>query len=129
MPSRLTFLGAVVVTLLGCGTLPPTERPSPLLLPLRTIPVPRVCLGVGGGGGATLVGDPNDSQVAWLEGFGNRVEVVWPPGYFARFAPDLEVLDPSGKVMYREGDLIPGGCAVGPPDDPPSLILIIPQPP
>lgn len=114
--------------LLGCGTVPATDRPSPLLLPLRTVAVvPRVCLGIGGG--ATLVGDPNDEHVAWLEGFGNRGEVVWPPGYVARFAPDLEVLDPSGNVIYREGDVMPGGCAVGPPDDPPSLVLIIPEPP
>jgi hypothetical protein len=89
--------------------------------------VPRVCLGIGGG--ATLAGDPNDPRVAWLEGFGNRGEVVWPPGYKARFTPNLEVLDAAGNVVHREGDEMPGGCAVGPPDDPPSLVLIIPEPP
>ena len=112
--------------LLGCGTVPSAERPSPLLLPLRTMAVPRVCLGLGGG--ARLVGDPNDAHVAWLEGFGNRGEVVWPPGYHARFAPDLEILEPTGRVIYRGGDLMPGGCAVGPSDDPSSLILMIPEP-
>ncbi len=88
--------------------------------------VPRVCLGVGGGG-ARLMGDPSDPRVAWLEGSGNRGEVVWPPGFSARFAPDLEVLDASGKVLYREGDEIVEGCAVGPPEDPPSLLLILPR--
>jgi hypothetical protein len=93
---------------------------------LPTVPVvPRVCQSVGGGG-AKLKGDPNDARVAWVEGSGNRGEIVWPPGFTARFAPDLEVLDASGKVVYREGDEITEGCAVGPPDDPPSLILILP---
>jgi len=40
--------------------------------------------------------------------------VLWPPGYVARFAPALEVLDPSGVVRAREGDdLLTTGVANG----------------
>lgn len=120
-------LGVIVVVLLGCNIAPPGHRPSPLVLVLPTVAeVPRVCLGLGGGG--TLHGDPRDERVAWGEGFGNRGELVWPPGYVARVDPDLEVLDPSGNVVFREGDTLPGGCAVGPAHDPPSLVLILPEP-
>ena len=116
-----------MVVLTGCSAVPPTHGPSPLIFSLPTVPVvPRVCGGVGGGG--TLRGDPRDERVAWSEGFGNRGELVWPPGFVARFAPYLEVLDRNGVVVFREGDTLPGGCAVGPADDPPSLVLILPEP-
>jgi len=128
MPTHVVCaLGVVVVALLGCGGVPPTARPSALILALPTVAViPRLCLTLGGG--ATLRGDPNDPRVAWGEGFGNRGELVWPPGFVARFAPDLEVLDRNGNVFLREGDILPGGCAVGGADDPPSLVLILPEP-
>jgi hypothetical protein len=125
IPIRTALLS--VVALVGCTTPAASPVPSATVVALPTLPsVPRVCLGVGGGGGARLTGNPTDPRVTWIEGFGNRGEIVWPPGYTARFAPALEVLDASGKVVYREGDEVQGGCAVGPPDDPPSLLLILP---
>jgi hypothetical protein len=76
---------------------------------------------------ATLVGDAGDPRVAWLEMRGDgRHEIVWPPGFSARFTPDLEVLDASGKVAFRAGDKISGGCTAGPNDDPGSVLLIRP---
>ena len=35
---------------------------------------------------------------------------MWPRGYRALFAPHLEVLDPAGDVVAREGDLAQGAC-------------------
>ena len=61
---------------------------------------------------AVLAGDPNDPRVAWLEWNGRR-DIVWPPGFTARFAPNLQVLDGSGTVVFRAGDRISGGCAIG----------------
>jgi len=70
-------------------------------LPATDVPPDRLCLWVGLD--ATLRGDPDDPDVAWLAYPGGRVEVVWPPGYRARFAPRLEILDPRGRVVLREG--------------------------
>ncbi len=44
------------------------------------------------------------------------MDLVWPAGFSARFAPNLELLDPSGAVVGRQGDLIDdagGGTAGG----------------
>jgi hypothetical protein len=55
--------------------------------------------------GLRLTGAIDDPHVTWFERRGRRVQdVVWPPGYVARFRPDLEVLDPTGSVVAREGD-------------------------
>jgi hypothetical protein len=66
--------------------------------------------------------------VTWLVDVstGGRGEIVWPPGFTARFDPDLAVLDASGKVVYRAGDHIDGGCVAGPNDNPASLLVIRP---
>lgn len=64
---------------------------------------------------ATLHGAAADPRVAWLMnrlpgGGEKRVEVAWPPGYRARFAPELEILDSNGRVKLREGDHVDGNC-------------------
>ena len=52
-----------------------------------------------------------DPRVTWLvTRGGDRLEVVWPPGYTARFTGGLEVVDSTGIVVFREGDAISGGC-------------------
>ncbi len=52
----------------------------------------------------------------WIvfESDGRQENPLWPTGYRARFAPELEVLDPSGRVVAREGDRVTGGCAMPP---------------
>ena len=76
---------------------------------------------------ATLAGSPADPRVAWLvSAGGGRQEIVWPPGFSARFTPHLEVIDTSGKTVFRAGDKISGGCVAGPPEDPGKLLLIRP---
>jgi len=74
---------------------------------------------IGVGRDATLHGSPTDSRVTWAtdNGLGMRIEILWPVGYSARFDPNVEVLDASGNVVGREGDLIVGSCTM-PPYDP-----------
>jgi hypothetical protein len=80
--------------------------------------------------GAFLAGDPTDPAVAWVvSATGQRVEVLWPVGYSARFAPELELIGPINQVIARAGDeltlgggFVPSGewdtceVAVGPLD-------------
>jgi hypothetical protein len=67
------------------------------------------CAGVGLS--AVLHGDAADPHVAWLvNDLGTRIDVMWPPGYRARFTPNLEVLDGSEVVVIRAGDPVTGGC-------------------
>jgi len=80
------------------------------------------CAGVGLEG-AVLTGDPRDPRVAWLVESGVRRDVVFPSWLGARFAPDLEVVDPGGRVLARAGDHIDGGCVTGEVGTAPLLIL------
>ncbi len=113
----------------GCSsepspTPPPTERVRPdgsIALPGWTPPpvpsgIPVACGGVGFE--AVLHGDPDDPRVTWLESIRNaqRIDVIWPAGYSARFSPELEVLDEGGGVAMRGGDPVDGGCVTGDPD-------------
>lgn len=53
-----------------------------------------------------LAGDPTrQGGCVWLEVEGRRQAVRWPEGFAARFDP-LEVIDPTGKVVAREGALV-----------------------
>ena len=70
------------------------------------------CRGIGLD--AWLTGDPSDPRVAWLaDDRGIRVDIVWPPGYTARFTPALEVVTSEGFVRLRAGDHVDGGCTTG----------------
>ena len=107
-----------------------------------TVPLPTLATESGGfcrgiGLDATLTGDPGDPRVAWLIGRGgDRIDVVWPAGFRARFSPLIEILDPSGTVVLRDGDPVTGGCTTGPDaagpklidprDEPPSPPLVAP---
>ena len=71
---------------------------------------------MGVGRDATLHGSPTDPRVTWAtdNGSGMQIEILWPVGYSARFDPNVEVFDASGKVVGREADLIVGSCATPP---------------
>ena len=85
---------------LALATDPPVEYPSGGVA---------VCAGIALS--AVLHGDATDPHIAWLIADpGKRVEVTWPPGYRARFTPNLEVLDGSEVVVIRAGDPVIGGC-------------------
>lgn len=119
------YLAVVVALACACSAQPPS--PATFDLPGPTSQ-PTACGGVGAGL-VILRGGPNDERLTWetaLDGSG-RQEVVWPPGYRARFAPTLEVFDATGGLLARDGDRVPGGgCAVGPAEDPTGLVLVQP---
>ena len=99
----------LVVTLSACSGLSRSADPQ---LPLPTAPADlQLCLGLGHAG-ATLHGDPERPGLTWLDvGGGQEREVLWPPGYTARFTPKLEVLDAAGRTVLTEGAILTGMCA------------------
>ena len=110
---RLATLAIVALLIAsGCGV------PQPL----PTVEVfTGVCRGVGFDGHIT--GDPSDPRLAWLVGNrGGRRDVIWPPGYTARFSPKLEVFDEKGDIAFQDGDAVSGGCTTGPDAEGPLLI-------
>ena len=85
------------------------------------------CREIGDGG--VLRGASADPRIAWGEttvGTRNivlRQDLVWPSGYTARFAPQLEILDASRRVRYVAGDIIDGGCTTGPDAQGPMYVI------
>ena len=113
MRLALLSLATTVVVLAGCAT--------------RGSPLPTLASWNGGCRGvgfeATLNGSPSDPRITWITASGGqRHEIVWPPGYTARFTPNLEVLDANGNVVFREGSRVSGGCVTGPNSEGPLLI-------
>ena len=114
---RAVALGALVV---GCASpAPATATPVPssfISLPTLsgiapdTSGVQLACAGVGFSD-SILRGSSTATDMVWLEAIeppaSPRVfSVRWPAGFRARFVPKLELLDPSGAVVAREGDLL-----------------------
>jgi len=114
-PWRVATLGPVIVLAVACGA--PT-RPLPAVNAFNGN-----CRGVGFDG--HIKGDPTDDRLAWLVSDldGARVEIVWPPGYAARFTPRLEVIDEEGDVVFRDGDGVNGACTTGAEAEGPLLML------
>ena len=88
-----------------------TDRPV-IDLPASPAPRPRVAyVAMTARSGGVLAGGlvPGGQYCVWLIDRGMTRPVIWPHGYRARLNP-LEVLNPAGTVMAREGDtLIVGG--------------------
>jgi hypothetical protein len=79
--------------------------------------VPVACAGVGYDvGTVTIHGSTGDPALTWIvfESDGRQESLRWRAGCRARYAPGLEVLDPSGRVVAHEGDRVTGGCAMPP---------------
>ena len=70
-----------------------------------------LCAGGGFAEAIRLRGSPDDPRLVWMvDAGGTRTELAWPVGYSARFTPQLELLDNSGRVVGRQGTLVVGGC-------------------
>lgn len=117
----LSVFASLVIA--SCGSTVPATVVATTLgtsdIPLRTVPpielpagAGEACAGIGID--AVIHGDTHDPHVAWLINKpAMRIDVLWPAGYRARFAPELEVLDAGGAVVLREGDPVTGGCVTG----------------
>ena len=95
-----TPLIATFLLLTGCGQ------------PLLDLPSTSFDTCIGHGLSAVVRGDAEDPDLAWLEDYetGERLNVVWPNGFSARFTPGLEVLDPSGQIVLQDGDFVDATC-------------------
>ena len=103
---RLVIAGMLVT---GCGMVRGTL--------LATDPTWQGGCSIGVGRDATLQGSAEDPRLAWaIDDSGDRVELLWPNGYSARFSPQLVVVDGSGQIVARDGDLIVGSCMTRPGD-------------
>jgi len=115
MTRRIALLGlALAAALAACGESKPTRPLGPGEVWLPVSHIGELC--AGGGLDAVLRGSPADPRITWLEGAdGARVEMLvgWPPEYSARFTPKLEVLDPDGNVIGRDGWRVSGFCGAG----------------
>ena len=75
-----------------------------------------------------LHGDPSDPTHVWGEvtvgGKTSTWRITWPYGFSARYDPALEILDPSGAVVAREGQLISDAAGSGNGLDAVSICMI-----
>lgn len=124
---RLAAISVVALIVAACASPSPSVPVSPSAPPALALPTVGSFLGACAGIGlvdATLNGDPADPRIAWLDRRGySRKDIVFPPGFTARFAPSLEVLDAAGNVVARAGDRIDGGCVTGSGGNDPLLVL------
>ena len=128
MASRVARSMLVLLLAVGCTAPSPSPTPTTSVIPpipsraptpspgawvhftIQTIWPGDACAGVGYLG-AVLHGSPTDPRIAWLQfAKAGRREIVFPLGYIARFAPQLEILNAEGAVVGHEGDAIDGGC-------------------
>jgi hypothetical protein len=120
---RLAAGWVVALALAACAASPPIpslqlaagEHALPeIQMGANGLPL-EACAGVAFDKRVVIHGAAEDPALAWIVfPDGTRVNLVWPLGFRARFVPKLEVLDPSGRVVARDGDLATGGCGMGP---------------
>jgi hypothetical protein len=61
--------------------------------------------------GAVLQGSATNPRIAWLQmADGTTHNVVFPPGYFARFDPGLEIVNEAGRVVLQAGQSVDRAC-------------------
>lgn len=112
-------LWAITASPPASATVTASGSPAPTRDPLGFVDLPTlpssspgpggtraVCAGVGFSD-SILHGSPVASEPVWLDGLDQpsvRTAVRWPAGFRARFSPTLELLDPTGAVVAREGD-------------------------
>ena len=105
----MRFLSAaLLIAILGAAC-------TSIRLALPTDPAwrdPTGCRGVGLDG--VLRSSISDPHLFWMEDrvTGQRVELIWPAGYYARDDVGLEVVDGSNTFVGKDGDLVTGACVV-----------------
>jgi hypothetical protein len=121
-PMRIVGLLFICVVA-GCASTTPTPpssagvadsglsaAPSTNVFRLPTVTAPPNfggCVGVDLGIPLILDGSPTIEPHAYaVDPGGNELPITWPPGYGARFDPDLEVVTADGSVVARKGDEI-----------------------
>jgi len=114
-----TCLIVVTLVVVGCTSPAPKATPVPsgfIDLPTLSGIAPDTggallaCAGVGFSD-SILHGSQTATDHVWLEAVDPHVSppvvaVRWPAGFRARFVPALELLDSTGVVVAREGDLM-----------------------
>ncbi|HET7829191.1 MAG TPA: hypothetical protein VFL03_06515 [Candidatus Limnocylindrales bacterium] len=105
MLRRIAVALGLSLAVLACGrALPGAE--------VGGIGIDQACAGVGMQ--AFLHGSPTDPRAAWVVSItGEEIDVLFPPGYTARFTPSLQVVDRTGAIAMEEGDYVYGACVVG----------------
>lgn len=111
----LTALLVVACTVQPMATPQRTLGPGERWVPIADWTTPGgqqvLCAGGGFPGVIRLRGSPDDPRLVWMvDADGTRTELAWPVGYSAKFGPELELLDNSGRVVGRQGSLVVGGC-------------------
>jgi hypothetical protein len=112
----------------GCNDTAPTattHAPIPSTLAVRTMELDPSASCAGVGLADVIHGDPSQPDPVWLESLlepGLRQRPVFPSGFRAAFDPALEIVDGQGRVAFREGDFIDGGCVLGQPNE----LLLVP---
>lgn len=54
-----------------------------------------------------LAGSSSDPLVVWLiDSSGERFNVEWPPGFYARFEPEVRLIAPDRSVVAQAGDTV-----------------------
>ena len=107
------------LTTAGCASPPaPTPTPVPagfinLAVELSASFPPHdgsvIACGMSGYDDSVLRGSPSAVDPVWLEAVarpGVKIAIRWPAGFRARFAPKLELIDPGGTVVARDGDVL-----------------------
>ena len=97
----------------------PTLAPGEIALPTFFAEVdghPQLCAGSWYEGDVRVHGSSEDPALTWIvfASDGHRENLLWPPGFRARFTPTLEVLDPFAHVYSREGDPAHDHCPMQP---------------
>lgn len=102
--------------LFGCGTPGPSPQPTVFLgiVALDIAPGTGLEAGPDGGCGSVafsdlrLFGDATANPPVWLEGTDDRGRVVmrWPPGFSARFEPELVIYNARQQPVLRNRDLL-----------------------
>jgi hypothetical protein len=86
-------------------------------LPIGSLPLWRdkdgQCYYQNGPGMWTLQGDPRAAPRAWMQQGRREVPLTLPDGWHVRFGPKLTIMDSTGTVRFRGGEVCQGNTGTG----------------